>query len=192
MAVLALLLVGLIAWGVVALVGLLAPDAGKSSESPPAAQQSQPAQSQEGKPGEDSESPEDEEAAARKCKADEIEITASTDAQSYASDKKPVLILGIENVSKRDCELNVGSSQQEFLVSSGSDRVFSTVDCLADGEDVVLSFKPGQKENARFTWNRERSAPGCKQVSVQPRPGTYKFTAAIGEFESEPVTFTLE
>ncbi|MNW64810.1 hypothetical protein D3C74_431250 [compost metagenome] len=66
------------------------------------------------------------------------------------------------------------------------------MDCLQNGEDVQLVFAPGQKENARFTWNRDRSAPGCKAVSVQPRPGTYKFTAAIGEIESEPVSFTLE
>ncbi len=126
------------------------------------------------------------------CKDDEIEITATTDARHYASDKNPTLILGIENVSKRECDLNVGSSQQEFLVSSGADRIFSTIDCLDKAEDVNLTFKPDQKENSRFTWKRERSAPGCKAVSVQPRPGTYKFTAAIGDFVSEPVTFVLE
>ncbi|MGV2951105.1 hypothetical protein ACNPM8_02855 [Glutamicibacter sp. AGC46] len=184
-AVLALVLVGLLVWGVVALAGLFSPDEKKTAGNEPSAQQTQSVPSP-------SPEPEDDEAAAKKCKSDEVEITATTDAKSYASDKKPTLLLGIENVSKRECELNVGTTQQEFLVSSGADRIFSTIDCLDGAEDVNLAFKPGQKENARFTWNRERSAPGCKSVSVQPRPGTYKFTAAIGEFVSEPVTFTLE
>ncbi|MFJ2318526.1 hypothetical protein ACIOTN_17695 [Glutamicibacter sp. NPDC087661] len=184
-AVLALVLVGLLVWGVVALAGLFSPDEKKTADNEPSAQQTQSVPSP-------SPEPEDDEAAAKKCKSDEVEITATTDAKSYASDKKPTLLLGIENVSKRECELNVGTTQQEFLVSSGADRIFSTIDCLDGAEDVNLAFKPGQKENARFTWNRERSAPGCKSVSVQPRPGTYKFTAAIGDFVSEPVTFTLE
>ncbi len=185
MAVLALVLVGLLIWGVVALAGLLSPAEKKTAGNEPSAQQTQsvPTPSPE---------PQDDEAAAKQCKDDEIEITATTDAKSYASDKKPTLLLGIENVSKRECDLNVGTTQQEFLVSSGADRIFSTIDCLDGAEDVNLTFKPGQKENARFTWNRERSAPGCKSVSVQPRPGTYKFTAAIGDYVSEPVTFTLE
>lgn len=180
-AVVALVLVGLIIWGVVAIAGLLSPDTQDPAAPAPTAQSSAPTQSAES-----------EEDAGKKCKADEVKVTASTDAKSYPAGKKPVLILTVENTSKRECDMNVGTSMQEFLISSGADRVFSTVDCLQNGEDVPLTFAAGQKENARFTWNRDRSAPGCKAVGVQPRPGTYKFTAAIGEFESEPVSFTLE
>lgn len=180
-AAIALVLVSLIIWGIVAVVGLLTPDPQSAPAPAPTAQSSSAAPS--------SESAED---AAKKCKSDEIKITASTDAKSYESGKKPVLILGIENKSKRECELNVGTSQQEFLISSGADRVFSTIDCLQNSEDVPLTFAAGQKEDARFTWDRVRSAPGCKAINAQPGPGTYKFTAAIGEFESEPVSFKLE
>ncbi|MGO3393262.1 hypothetical protein [Glutamicibacter arilaitensis] len=184
-AVIALVLLGVLIWGIVALVGLFTPDAQKTAGNESRTEQTQPASSP-------SREQKDDEASAAMCKDDEIEITATTDAKHYASDKNPTLILGIENVSKRECDLNVGSRQQEFLVSSGADRIFSTIDCLDQAEDVNLTFKPGQKENSRFTWNRERSAPGCKAVSVQPRPGTYKFTAAIGDFVSEPVSFVLE
>jgi len=180
-AVIAVVLAGLIIWGVVAIAGMLSPDPQAPAAPAPSAQSSAPTQS-----------PESEADAGKKCSADEVKVTASTDAKSYAAGKKPVLILSVENTSKRECELNVGTNMQEFLISSGADRVFSTVDCLQNGEDVPLVFAAGQKENARFTWNRDRSAPGCKAVGAQPRPGTYKFTAAIGEFESEPVTFTLD
>ncbi|PQZ98935.1 hypothetical protein CQ017_10505 [Arthrobacter sp. MYb224] len=176
----ALAIVGLLVWGTVALAGIL-------GASPAGAGDPQAAPTNSASPSESAEPSSD-----GKCTVEEIEITAQTDAGSYATDKQPVLILGIENTSKRECELNVGTTQQEFLITSGNDRIFSTVDCLTDGEDVQLMMKPGQKESARFSWSRQRSAPGCKSVNVQPRPGTYKFTAALGENNSEPVTFQLD
>lgn len=179
-AVLALVLVGLIVWGVTAVVGMFGADEDPKGSNPTTAEASPSASEPSG------------ETESNACKAGEITITASTDKQSYASEEDPVLTLGIENTSKRDCELNVGTSQQEFLISSGSDRIFSTVDCLSNGEDVVLGFAAGQKESAKFTWNRNRSAPGCKSVNAKPLPGTYKFTAAIGEMTSDPATFVLK
>lgn len=179
-AVLALVLVGLIVWGVTAVVGMFGADDEPKGANPTPVEASPNASEPSG------------ETESNACKAGEITITASTDKQSYASEEDPVLTLGIENTSKRDCELNVGTSQQEFLISSGSDRIFSTVDCLSNGEDVVLAFAAGQKESAKFTWNRNRSAPGCKAVNAKPLPGTYKFTAAIGEMTSDPTTFVLK
>ncbi|MFJ2621386.1 hypothetical protein [Glutamicibacter sp. NPDC087344] len=179
-AVLALVLVGLIIWGATAIAGIFGGNDQPEAAAPVSATASPSAG--ESAPPADSNS----------CKAEEIKITATTDQSSYASGEEPVLTLGIENTSERECEVNVGTSQQEFLISSGSDRIFSTVDCLDNGEDVLLSFAAGQKENAKFTWNRNRSAPGCKAVNVQPLPGTYKFTAAIGEMTSDPATFVLK
>ncbi len=179
-AVLALVLVGLIIWGATAIAGIFGGNDQPEAAAPVSATASPSAG--ESVPPSDSNS----------CKAEEIKITATTDQSSYASGEEPVLTLGIENTSERECEVNVGTSQQEFLISSGSDRIFSTVDCLDNGEDVLLSFAAGQKENAKFTWNRNRSAPGCKAVNVQPLPGTYKFTAAIGEMTSDPATFVLK
>lgn len=179
-AVIALAIVGLLVWGGVALAGILGASA--PAENPAkAVPSSSPSPNESATPD-----------TGDKCSADEVKITASTDASSYPTDKQPVLILGIENSSERECELNVGTTQQEFLITSGNDRIFSTLDCLTSGEDVEMKMKPGQKESARFTWSRQRSAPGCKSVNVKPRPGTYKFTAALGENNSEPVTFRLD
>lgn len=177
--VIALVVIGLLVWGGISLASVLS---GKPQPQSPVAAPSASAQP----------SPEASADTSGTCKEDEIKITAQTDATSYATDKDPVLTLGIENTSDRECSLNVGTTQQEFLISSGNDRIFSTVDCLAEGEDVILTLKPAQRESARFSWSRERSAPGCKAVNVQPRPGTYKFTAALGEFISPPTTFTLD
>ncbi|GAA1416224.1 hypothetical protein AUR04nite_28680 [Glutamicibacter uratoxydans] len=182
-AVAALVLIGLIVWGITVLVGMFtSSDAPSPDAAAPSVQSSPSAGS-----GEEAQT-----ASANACKEGEVKITASTDKKSYAPEENPVLTLGIENTSDRECEVNVGTSQQEFLISSGSDRIFSTVDCLANSEDVLLKFAAGQKENAKFDWNRNRSAPGCKAVNAQPLPGTYKFTAALGELTSDPVTFVLK
>lgn len=179
-AVVALAIIGLLVWGSVVLAGILG--AGEQPTDKPQVAPTSSASPSESAAAETGD----------KCTSEEIKVTASTDAGSYPTDKQPILILGVENTSKRDCELNVGTTQQEFLITSGNDRIFSTVDCLTDGEDVILKMQPGQKESARFSWSRQRSAPGCKSVNVQPRPGTYKFTAALGENNSEPVTFRLD
>lgn len=182
MAVLALLLVGLLAWGISAVVSAFGGDEqpGGGTEVSEPADPGQDLPETEGQPAEEM------------CQDSEVEVTASTDEPSYTADRTPVLILGVKNTSSRDCKLNVGTSQQEFMVMSGSDRIFSTADCAAPGEDVMLEFKAGQEETARFNWQRERSAPGCKAVDIQPKPGTYKFTAVLGGIESEPKSFELK
>lgn len=182
-AVLALVLIGLLAWGISAVVGMF------SAEQPQAPQTQ--GQNVQASPSPSS-SEQADEASQNLCKSGEIEVVASLDKRNYAPEENPVLTLSIENTSKRDCEINVGTSQQEFLISSGSDRIFSTVDCLANSEDVLLKFAAGQKESAKFSWDRKRSAPGCKAINAQPLPGTYKFIAALGEVTSEPVTFELK
>lgn len=119
-------------------------------------------------------------------------MAAVTDKSSYASGDDPVLEMKITNAGSEDCSLNVGTSQQEFKIVSGADRIFSTTDCRADASDSEMTLKAGATETARFTWDRRRSAPGCKDVSSKPRPGTYTFTAKLGDVESGTTTFTLK
>ncbi|WP_417235578.1 hypothetical protein [Arthrobacter sp.] len=126
------------------------------------------------------------------CASDDIELRSSTDKSTYSSGEDPVLEMKITNSGTEDCSLNVGTSQQEFNIVSGSDRIFSTTDCRANATDSVMTLKAGATESARFTWERLRSAPGCKKVTTKPRPGTYTFTAKLGAVESDKATFSLK
>lgn len=126
------------------------------------------------------------------CNPKDLELTAGTAAESFSlSAKEAILELGIENTSKVACTYNVGTSQQEFLVVSGSDRIFSSKDCQVDGEDHEMELKPGKKELARFSWQMNRSEPKCKDVSATPQPGTYKLTVKLGKISSDSTTFFL-
>lgn len=130
--------------------------------------------------------------AAKACPADVVQVAATTDALSYSAGTNPMLTMTVTNNGAEPCEVNVGTSQMEFIVTSGSDRIFSSVDCMQASEDLMMLIKPKSVETAKFSWERQRSAPGCAEVPSNPNPGTYMFTARLGGMTSEPIAFDLE
>ena len=126
------------------------------------------------------------------CAEGDVSVAATTAQATHGPSQNPVLVMTIKNIGKSECIVNVGTSQQEFTVMSGSDRIFSTADCLADPSDIEITMKPGSSESARFTWDRVRSAPGCKIVNAKPRPGWYGFTATLGNITSQKTSFELK
>ena len=126
------------------------------------------------------------------CSEGDISVSATTVQATHGPSENPVLVMTIKNDGQFECSVNVGTSQQEFTVMSGSDRIFSTSDCLADPSDIDITMKPGGSESARFTWERVRSAPGCKVVNAKPRPGWYGFTAKLGNITSQKNGFELK
>ena len=136
--------------------------------------------------------PEPEEKPDSLCPAGSVKVAAATDAEVYPAGASPVLTLTVTNTGESACEINVGTSQMEFLVASGSDRIFSSVDCQDGAQDYLKKVEPGASETANFPWNRNRSAPGCAAVASNPNPGYYVFTARLGEITSEKAVFQLE
>ncbi len=126
------------------------------------------------------------------CPEGDVVVTASTARATHGPADNPVLVMTIKNAGTTECLVNVGTSQQDFSVTSGADRIFSTSDCVQDPMDTEIAIKPGASETARFTWTRARSAPGCKVVNAKPRPGWYGFTAKLGDLTSETAKFELK
>ena len=126
------------------------------------------------------------------CATDKVRVSASTDAEIYPAGATPVLTLTVTNTGETACEINVGTTQMEFVVASGSDRIFSSVDCQDGAQDYIKKLEPGASETANFPWNRNRSAPGCAPVASNPNPGYYMFTARLGQISSENAVFQLE
>ena len=130
--------------------------------------------------------------AAKACPADVVQVSATTDALSYSAGTNPMLTMTVTNNGAEPCEVNVGTSQMEFMITSGSDRIFSSVDCMQASEDLMMVLKPKTVETAKFSWERQRSAPGCAEVPSNPNPGTYMFTARLGGNTSGSTVFDLE
>lgn len=125
------------------------------------------------------------------CDLNLVTVTASTDQPAYAAGQNPVLSMKITNGGAAPCQVNVGTSQMEFLVMSGEDRIFSSKDCQAKGDDLVKQIDPGKSETANFPWQRNRTTEGCGVISAKPATGTYTFKAVLGNKASTKTVFQL-
>ena len=199
LSVLALLVTGALVWAGVVVAGALSGgrDAG-ASEPFQTAPTAAPAPSSTGADETDKGNPEtaDGEPSAKAeegtCPPAAVKVEAATDAAAYPAGANPLLTLSVTNTGTEPCKINVGTTQMEFVVTSGSDRIFSSADCQDGAEDLLKEFEPGATEKANFTWERLRSAPGCAAVASNPNPGWYVFTARLGETTSEKAVFQLD
>lgn len=127
------------------------------------------------------------------CEQNLVTVAASTDKPAYAAGENPLLTLKVTNGNRVPCEINIGTSQMEFLVTSGSDRIFSSTDCQSDATELVKTIAPGQSETANFPWQRNRTVQGCAPIEAKPGAGGayYVFTARLAGKTSPKAVFQL-
>lgn len=125
------------------------------------------------------------------CGDSEVVLRASTDQPAYDSGSNPTLIMEVANEGDFPCELNVGTDAMDFVITSGEDRIFSSRDCEADPSALMMTIQPGKSERAQFTWQRNRTAPGCTLVEANPQPGTYVLVTKLDERTSNKAVFEL-
>ena len=127
------------------------------------------------------------------CEQNLVTVTAATDKQNYAAGEKPLLSLTVTNNNKVPCEVNIGTSQMEYMITSGSDRIFSSKDCQAESADLMKTIAPGKSETANFPWQRNRTVQGCEAVEAKPGAGGayYVFTARLANKTSPKAVFQL-
>ena len=125
------------------------------------------------------------------CTKDQIAVTASTDAASYPVGATPHLRMKIENTSTTACTRDIGASQNELVITSGSVRVWSSDDCSPGGGSQVVTMAPGQSYSVAVTWLGKLSAKGCPANQPAATKGTYKLTGRNGDVTSAPAVFAL-
>lgn len=127
------------------------------------------------------------------CNQNLVTVSASTDKAAYGPGENPLLSLKVTNGGTMPCEVNIGTSQMEFVVTSGADRIFSSKDCQAKSEDLVKTLAPGASETANFPWARNRTLEGCSPIAAKPGGGGayYIFTAKLGSRASPKAVFQL-
>jgi hypothetical protein len=127
------------------------------------------------------------------CNHNLVTVSASTDKAAYGPEENPLLTLKVTNGGTMPCQVNIGTSQMEFLVTSGPDRIFSSRDCQATSEDLIKVIAPGASETANFPWPRNRTVEGCQAVESKPGGGGayYIFTAKLGSKASPKAVFQL-
>lgn len=183
-AILALLVIGSLVAGIFFIAGLLGngPDAGPDGAAVGNSSMAKP--EPDAKPGTPP---------SAVCDEAGIKVAAATDKESYGPQEFPVLTLRVTNTGKAPCDINVGTSQMEYQITSGDDVIFNSRDCQLDSTDLVKNLKPGASETANFLWKVKRSTPECSKVAAEPGRGgaTYALVATMGKWSSEKVLFTL-
>jgi len=117
------------------------------------------------------------------CPDDALEVSATSDADSYPVGATAALALTVRNTGLVPCRRALGQGSVELIVTSGEDRVWSSDDCAPGGDAGEVVLEPGAEQSARATWPTVRSAPDCPPGQPQAEPGTYRVTARVGELQ---------
>jgi hypothetical protein len=131
------------------------------------------------------------------CTPAQVTVEAVLDADSYPAEVQPMLSATLTNTGAEPCIATVGSDVQEYVITSGSDRIWSSKDCQTDPAPAQITLAPGTPiSTTSFAWQRFRSSPGgaCdgERTAAIGGGATYRLTVTIGEFVSEPNPFILQ
>jgi hypothetical protein len=123
------------------------------------------------------------------CKPSAVKVEALTDASTYAAGVNPQLSLSVTNTGTQPCRLNVGTSQQVFTITSGSDQYWTSTDCQKDPADAEVDLEPGKTvtSSTPITWDRTRSsADSCDGERDQAPAGgaSYHLKTSVAGVES--------
>ena len=122
------------------------------------------------------------------CDPAVVSLEPVVDANSYGPGELPQLSMAITNTGSTACTLDVGTAQQEYVISSGPDIVWSSRDCQAGGESLDLELEPGVPvRTSPFAWGRTRSDPSACADPGPEVPGggsSYRLSVAVGGITS--------
>lgn len=129
------------------------------------------------------------------CAPGVVDLTADTDKNSYAAGEKPQLSLTLTNKGAIACTINAGATQQEFLITSGSELYWNSTDCQSNATDAFIVLEPNVKtEGDPITWDRTRSSTTTCAGERPAAPGggaSYHLNINLGDLKSNDVQFIL-
>ncbi|GAB3595797.1 hypothetical protein [Microbacterium tumbae] len=124
------------------------------------------------------------------CEAPDILVEATTDAEAYADGVLPKLSISLTNNGADDCTINVGTTTQQFVITSGADTWWRSTDCQENPSDQIATLKAGETVTSAepVVWDRTRSSVDTCDDGNRPRaPGggaSYHVAVSIGGFDS--------
>lgn len=123
------------------------------------------------------------------CDPETIELVPVVHGETFET--KPVTVgMRLTNTGALDCTLDVGTSKQRFVITSGKDTWWRSTDCQSEPSDMVVTLAAGQTvESAEpLTWDQTRSdvsTCGDENRPRAPRGGAaYHLRVEIGDVKS--------
>ncbi|NYI42556.1 hypothetical protein [Demequina lutea] len=132
-------------------------------------------------------------ATSRPCTSADVKLTLTPNPTDFAGVALPMFNVGIKQAGPTPCRLDTAATGTELKITSGTDRIFSSLDCPTDGTINARQFllAPAANETFQVTWDRKRTAPQCTTVTAAPGAGTYHAVLTIQGIASNDATFTL-
>jgi len=157
------LILGLGALAVIVIIILIVTRLGSSSPSP--ANTTKPSGAPSVTPSAGASAP----AAGAACVPARIKLVAVSDKTTYASTDQPQISMSITNTGTVDCTINLGSTQQQLVITSGSETIWDSKDCQTAPVDAPVTLKPGVAVTTpAIPWDRTRSSKSTCNASRPP------------------------
>jgi hypothetical protein len=122
------------------------------------------------------------------CKSSDITVEAVTDKASYQAGETPMLSMTITNNGTKACSLSAGSDVQVYVITSGSDPIWTSKDCQTNPVTQVAELAPGvPTASTPFAWDRTRSSPTTcdgTRPAVAAGGASYHLTVSVGDITS--------
>ncbi len=123
------------------------------------------------------------------CVPANLKLAAVTDKTVYAAGVQPQISMTITNTGSATCTVNLGSTQQELIITSGSETIWDSKDCQTGAVDATATLKPNVAvPTPPIAWDRTRSAKTTCDASRSPVTAggaSYHLAVKVGDLKSK-------
>jgi hypothetical protein len=131
------------------------------------------------------------------CLPANIKLEAVADKATYLAGEQPQISMKITNTGHTGCTINLGSTQQELIITSGSEQIWDSKDCQTAAVDAPTTLTAGQVvPTPAIPWDRTRSSKttcATTQPPVTAGGASYHLSVKVGALKSkDTVQFLLK
>ncbi|NRQ35741.1 hypothetical protein HII36_28485 [Nonomuraea sp. NN258] len=125
------------------------------------------------------------------CVDDDLVLSLQGEERVYRGSARPHYLVTLVNAGPVMCVADVGPRALEVRITSGSDQIWSTADCVSGPGEELKQLKRGVPYVRAVDWDRHRSSANCRATPAAALPGTYVVTARLGGLRSAKGVFHL-
>lgn len=135
------------------------------------------------------------------CPTEAVAIRAKTDKEKYEPGDTAKIEMLVTNNHDAACTIDVATSMQSYVVTHGSETVWSSDYCTAEAKDEEAKaaaksnpvvFVANSTQSASLDWKMVPATKGCKKTADELEEGDYQLRVSLGDLTSSPVTFTVD
>jgi hypothetical protein len=123
------------------------------------------------------------------CVGSDVVATPSVKGPAYAG-SSVVFTMTLTTQTSPACTWDVSSRSLAVKVTSGSDRIWSSQECVGAVPKQVVVVRKDQPVTVSVGWNGQRSDADCTRSTAWAEPGFYHVVAA--SFGAEPIDQQFE